>query len=413
MVLIGSRRDKTTTNRPLSGHFRSRDIPDNKYDKQLLTHPDNTSTTFSNATSTRRNFLKTAAVGSAAAVAAPWIGNVQAQEGIRIRMQSSWQPGTTGYRIFEEWAAGVAEATGGEVRIEPYPAGAVAGAFEVADAVRNGVLDGQNWFTVYWPGKMPAGVFLTAYPMGLSVPHHWDIMFSAYGGFGIAKDLYRKQGQELLGYVHHDMNLIHSKKPLRSFDDFKGIKLRMPGGIVAETFASIGAQTTLLPGSEVYPALEKGTIDAADYVGAAVNYELGFWQVADYIIMGPPSTPCLHQAVDLMDISVNRRTFERMSPQTQDIMHDLVAAYSREHYGAIQQANAEAWPKYREKGIEVIRLSEEDGSRFREAAIPLWYKWANKDADAARLFKAHLGAMLDPAVGVITEEDIQGFELNA
>ncbi|QFU00688.1 Lactate-binding periplasmic protein precursor [Halomonas sp. THAF5a] len=360
----------------------------------------------------RRNFLKAAAVGSAAAVAAPWIGNVQAQSGIRIRMQSSWPPGTPGYRIFEQWAAGVAEATSGEVTIEPFPAGAVAGAFEVADAVRNGVLDGQNWFTVYWPGKMPAGVFLTAYPMGLSLPHQWDIMFGAYGGFDLAKDLYRKQGQELLGYVHHDMNLIHSKKPLRSFDDFQGVKLRMPGGIVAETFAAAGARTTLLPGSEVYPALEKGTIDAADYTGAANNYELGFWQVADYIIMGPPSTPCLHQAVDLMDISVNRRVFERMSPQTQDLMHDLVAAYSREHYAAIQKANAEAWPKFREKGVEIIHLSEDDADRFREIAVPLWFKWANKDPDAARLFKAHLDTMMDPAVALITPEDIKDYELN-
>ncbi|QOR40871.1 TRAP transporter substrate-binding protein DctP [Billgrantia diversa] len=364
------------------------------------------------STSGRRSFLKKAALGSAAAVAAPWVANVQAQEGIRISMQSSWQPGTTGYSIFESWAAGVAEATGGEVSIEPFPAGAVAGAFEVADAVRNGVLDGQNWFTVYWPGKMPAGVFLTAYPMGLSVPHQWDIMFGAYGGFDIAKDLYRKQGQELLGYVHHDLNLIHSKVPLRSFDDFNGVKIRMPGGIVAETFAAIGARTTLLPGSEVYPALEKGTIDAADYTGAAVNFELGFWQVADYIIMGPPSTPCLHQAVDLMDISVNRRVFERMSPQTQDLMHDLVAAYSREHYAAIQKANAEAWPKYREKGVEIIHLTEEDATRFREAAIPLWFKWANKDPDAARLFKAHLDTMMDPAVALITDEDIKDYELN-
>ena len=365
------------------------------------------------ATPDRRRFLKAAAVGSAAAVAAPWVGNVQAQQGIRIRMQSSWQPGTTGYRIFEEWAAGVAEATNGEVTIEPFPAGAVAGAFEVADAVRNGVLDGQNWFTVYWPGKMPAGVFLTAYPMGLSVPHQWDMMFGAYGGFGIAKDLYRKQGQELLGYVHHDLNLIHSKVPLRSFDDFEGVKIRMPGGIVAETFAKIGARTTLLPGSEVYPALEKGTIDAADYTGAAVNFELGFWQVTDYIIMGPPSTPCLHQAVDLMDIAVNRRVYERMSDQTKDLMHDLVAAYSREHYAAIQKANAEAWPKYREKGVEIIHLSEDDADRFRDAAIPLWFEWANKDPDAAKLFRAHLNTMLDPSVALITEEDIKDFELNA
>ncbi|MDR5900919.1 TRAP transporter substrate-binding protein DctP [Halomonas icarae] len=385
-------------------------MQDDKQPSRILTSPGDAA--FERREPDRRRFLKAAAVGSAAAVAAPWIGNVQAQEGIRIRMQSSWQPGTVGYRTFEAWAKGVVESTSGEVNIEPFPAGAVAGAFEVADAVRNGVLDGQNWFTVYWPGKMPAGVFLTAYPMGLSLPHQWDMMFGAYGGLDIAKDLYRKQGQELLGYVHHDLNLIHSKVPLRSFDDFDGIKIRMPGGIVAETFAAMGARTTLLPGSEVYPALEKGTIDAADFTGAAVNYELGFWQVADYIIMGPPSTPCLHQSVDLMDIAVNRRVFERMSSQTQDLMHDLVAAYSREHYAAIQKANAEAWPKYREKGVEIIHLTEEDATRFREVAIPLWFKWANKDPDAARLFKAHLDTMMDPAVALITPEDIKDYELN-
>lgn len=186
----------------------------------------------------------------------------------------------------------------------------------------------------------------------------------------------------------------------------------MPGGIVAETFAAAGARTTLLPGSDVYPALEKGTIDAADYTGPAVNYELGFWQVSKYIIMGPASTPCLHQPVDLMDFSVSRRVYDKMSKQTQDLMHHLVAGYSREHYLAIQEANAKAWPKFREKGTEIIHLSEEDAQRFRQLAIPLWFKWANKDADAAKFFKMHLNTMMDPAVAIITEKDIADHKLN-
>ncbi|HEX5513809.1 MAG TPA: TRAP transporter substrate-binding protein DctP, partial [Gammaproteobacteria bacterium] len=262
----------------------------------------------------RRGFLQGAAAGAAAGAlitGAPWIRNAEAANGVRIRAQSSWQPGTVGYKTFENWSGRVKELTSGEVDVQPFPAGAVAGDFEVPDAVRNGVLDGMNWFTVYWAGKMPAGVFLTAYPMGLSLPHQWDMMFGAYGGLGFAKDLYRKQGMELLGWVHHDLNLIHSKVPIRSLDDFKGKKIRMPGGIVAETFAAAGARTTLLPGSDVYPALEKGTIDAADYTGPAVNYELGFWQVSKYIIMGPASTPCLHQPVDLMDFSVSRRVYDK------------------------------------------------------------------------------------------------------
>ncbi|MDZ7811276.1 MAG: hypothetical protein U5L11_16110 [Arhodomonas sp.] len=93
-------------------------------------------------------------------------------------------------------------------------------------------------------------------------------------------------------------------------------------------------------------------------------------------------------------------------------MHDLVAAYSREHYAAIQEANRQAWPKYREAGVEVIHLSEEDAQRFREAAIPKWFEWANKDADAAKLFQLHLETMKDPSVAVITDEDIEGDELD-
>jgi len=362
----------------------------------------------------RRGFLKkSAALGAGGILGAPHIANAESKDGIRLRIQSSWQPGTVGYKTFEAWAKRVQELTHGEVRVEPHPAGAIVGDFSLVDGVRDGVIEGQNMFTVYWAGKMPAGVFFSSYPMALSLPHHWDIMYGAYGGYGLVNDLYRRFDMEFLGHVHHDMNMIHSKEPLRSFDDFEGKKIRFPGGIVAETFAEVGVRTTLLPGSEVYPALEKGTIDAADFVGPAVNYELGFHQVTDYIIMGPPSTPCLHQPVDLMDIAVQKRTWNRLSSQTQDVMRDLVAAYSREHYGAIQEANREAWRKYEEAGVEVIHLTEEDARRFRKAAIPKWFEWANKDKDAARLFKAHLETMKDPSIAVITDEDVadQALEL--
>ncbi|WP_200799797.1 TRAP transporter substrate-binding protein DctP [Ectothiorhodosinus mongolicus] len=361
----------------------------------------------------RRGFIKAgAALTAGTLLGAPFVSNAQTRRGVRWRMQSAWQPGTIGYRTFETWCNSIQELTSGELSIEPFPAGAVAGTFETADAVASGVLDGMNWFTVYWPGKMPAGVFMSAYPMGLSLPHQWDMMIDSYGGRAIFDELYDRQGLVFLGHVQHDLNLIHSKVPMRNFDDFRGKRIRFPGGIIAETFAEVGVRTTLLPGGDVYPALERGTIDAADFVGPAVNYDLGFHQVADYIIMGPPSTPCLHQAVDLMEISVNKRAWSRISPETQRLMYELVKAYSADHYAAIQKANYEAWPKYEEAGVEVIQLSEEDATRFREAAIPLWFKWANRDRDAARLFKVHLEVMMDPAVGVITPDDIKDYTLN-
>ena len=362
----------------------------------------------------RRDFLKTLAIGSAAAatatVAAPHIAGAQAN-GLNYRIQSSWQPGTTGYRIFETWANGMVEATSGELALTPFPAGAVSGDFQLFDAVRNGVLEGMNLFTVYWPSRMPAGVFLTSYPMGLSFPHQWDMLFESYGGKEMARELYAQNGLYFVGHVHHDMNLIHSKVPINSLDDFEGLKLRVPGGIVADCFAAIGARTTLLPGSEVYPALERGTIDAADFVGPAVNYDLGFHQVTDIVVMGPPSTPCLHQAVDLMDVSFSLRAWDRLSDHMKELVEELVKAYSRTHYGAIQEANKQAWINLREAGTTVTRLSEEDVQRFRQVAIPLWFDWANRDPSAARLFQLHLDVMRDPSVAYITDEDIAGYEL--
>lgn len=368
----------------------------------------------------RRGFLKslaaagTAAAGVAAggvALTAPHVANAQAQ-GRTLRLQTSWPPGTSGFHIFEDWCNRMAEITEGELSFKAFPAAAVAGDFQLVDAVRNGVLDGMNLFTVYWAGRMPAGVFMSSIPMGLNHPHQWDMLFNAYGGTELARELYQKNGLYFVGHVHHDMNLIHSKKPIRSLDDFNGLLLRVPGGIIADCFAAIGARTTLLPGSEVYPALERGTIEAADYTGPAVNYDLGFQQVTEYVIMGPPSTPCLHQPVDLMDISLSMRAWNALSPRMKDLLPRLVADYSAIHYGGIQEANREAWQKFADAGVEVTRLSEEDATRFRQVSIPKWFEWANKDKDAARLFQLHLDVMQSPSVAYITPDDIKDFKLN-
>jgi len=366
------------------------------------------------SSTSRRRFLTSAAIGGAATAATtlamPNLATAAGQTRT-IRIQTSWQPGTTGYKIFETWCGSVQEVTGGELAFQPFPAGAVSGDFQLFDAVRNGVLDAMNLFTTYWVSRMPAAVFLTGFPMGPPHPHHWDMLFYSLGVADIARELYRQQGLEWVGLVHHDMNLIHSKKPINSLADFEGLKIRMPGGIIAECFAAIGARTTLLPGSEVYPALEKGTIDAADYVGPAVNYDLGFQQVTNYIVMGPSSSPCLHQSVDPMDVAFSRRVWDSLRPQMQELLTDMVNAYSRTHYTAIQKANIAAWPKYAEAGTSVTRLSEEDAKTFRKASIPLWFKWGNADPMAARILQKHLQLMQDPTVALLEPSDIEGYEL--
>ena len=174
--------------------------------------------------------------------------------------------------------------------------------------------------------------------------------------------------------IHHGPNIIHSKKPIRTIEDFRGLKLRVPGGMIAEGFAAAGARTTLLPGGEVFSALEKGTVDAADYTGPAVNWALGFQQVTNYIWEGPPGLESIYQPVDLMDFVVRMDVWNRLSKTMQVWLDDEIQVYSNIHHAAIQKADMEAWPKFAKAGTKINRLPAEDLPKFQRLAdshVPL------------------------------------------
>ena len=268
----------------------------------------------------------------------------------------------------------------------------------------------MNPFTLYWSGKIPASVFLSSYPAGPDQPAQWDTMFYSLGMLEKTREIYKKLGLFYVGPIQHDANIIHSKKPVNSLDDLNGMKIRLPGGMVAEVFQKFGVSSVSLPGSDIFPALEKGTIDAADYVGPAVNYELGFSQVTDNILFGPPGVMSVYQPVDLMDLTVNLRSWNKLTPKVQQIVEDEVRNYSQRHYQTIQKRNIEAMEKFKADGSKVSRLSQEDMVRFRKAAIPVWYKWANKNQDAREIFDIQLKYMMNDTVGYITPEDIKGME---
>ena len=359
----------------------------------------------------RRHLLGRAALaGAAGAVAAPWVRNAEAAETTTWKVQTSW-PAGVGLQTFKDWCGTIKDKTGGQLEFKPFAAKEIVGDFELLDGVKNGVLEAMNSFTLYWAGKLPAAAFLSSYTLGLRYPHEWDMFFYSKGGLEIARDIFKKQGLYYVGRIHHGANIIHSKTPIRSIDDFKDLKLRVPGGMIAETFAKAGAKTTLLPGGEVFSALEKGTIDAADYTGPAVNWALGFQQVTKYISTGPEGLMSVYQPVDLMDFTVNMNVWNKLAPELQGFVQDEIQIYSNIHFGAIQKADMEAWPKFVDAGIEINRLSSDDVQRFQEIAVPIWFEWANKDADAARVFKAQLEIMESPSVGYVTPDMYQGLSI--
>ena len=362
----------------------------------------------------RRNFLKSVAVaGTGLAAGSAALGfNIGTAKGATNtwKIQTSW-PGGIGLKIFKDWCNGIADKTGGELAFKPFGAKDVVGDFQLFDAVKNGVLEAMNPFTLYWAGRMPASVFLSSYPLGLRNPHEWDVFYYGLGGIELTRKLFSKFGLHYVGPIHHGPNIIHSKVPIRSIDDFRGRKMRLPGGMVAEVFQAAGAKTTLLPGSEIFAALEKGTIDVADYVGPAVNYALGFHQVTKYISMGPPGFMSLYQPVDLMDLTVSQRAWNKLSKRMKQFVEMEVHVYSDIHHAGIQKADQEAWKKFEKAGSIVTRLSESDVQKFTKLAVPLWFKWANKNKDAARVFKIQLDYMMSGSLGYVTPDQIKGQRL--
>lgn len=357
----------------------------------------------------RRGFIKKVAGAGVAAGALgfPNVMRASAADPITIKIQTAWDAGTLGFVKFEEFCKEVGQASDGKIIFQGFPAGAIVGTFEMFDAVKAGVFDAMHCFDVYWPGKIPVATFLSSYPFGMDRPDQWETWHHELGGREMAREAYGRHNMYYIGPIQHDDNLIHSKVPIRSFEDFKGKKIRYPGGIIADIYRSAGVSTVLLPGGEVYPALEKGVIDASDYVGAAINYNLGYGEIAKYIIMGPPSTPCLHQPVDIMSVEINMKTWNKIPKYWQTFIEAMVAKHSYDQYTAIQAADIVAFEKFqKEQGVEIIRLKESDIEKFKRYAPPLWVKWAKKSPLAMKAFKSQLEFMKSVKVGYITDKDL-------
>src|SRR6056297_1695202 len=152
----------------------------------------------------RRKFLKNSALTAGAAAAGVSLFNIKTAKAQTTtwKIQTSW-PGGIGLKIFEDWCNSIIEKTGGELAFEPYGAKAVVGDFQLFDAVKNGVLQAMNPFTIYWTGRIPATVFLTSYPLGLRQPSEWDVFYYSLGGLELARELFAKQDMFYVGPVHH------------------------------------------------------------------------------------------------------------------------------------------------------------------------------------------------------------------
>ncbi|MEM6421265.1 MAG: TRAP transporter substrate-binding protein DctP [Pseudomonadota bacterium] len=347
--------------------------------------------------STRRAFLSTAA--AAPALAAPAIATAQGQT-TTWRVQTAWGGGP-GLEAFNTWAGEIAERSSGELAFEALKSGDIAKRFEIYDAVKGGQMEAAHTFTIDAGNFTPGGVFLSSYPLGMRTTTEWDVFYYALGGLEIARELYAREGMYFVGPIHHGPNIIHSKKRIRYIDDFRGLKMRTPGGMVSELFSQLGAETITLSGAEIMPAFREGRIDAADFVGPAINYDYGFAEETQFISMGPAGYMSVYQPVDLMELTVNMDTWNALSPQMKEFLEAEVHRFSDLHHAAIQKADQEAWIKFEEAGTRVSRLTDPDIDVMTKLMGPIWIDYATRDADATRIFKIQLDYMSSGSLGYV------------
>jgi TRAP-type mannitol/chloroaromatic compound transport system substrate-binding protein len=277
------------------------------------------------ASPTRRKFLTGASVAAGAAVAGfPMISKAQAGP-ITMRWQSTWPAKDIFHEYALDFAKKVNDMTGGELKIEVLPAGAVVPAFQLLDAVSKGTLDGGHGVLVYHYGKQNALALWgsgPAYGMDANMLLAWH---KYGGGKELLDKLYGSIGANVVSFPYGPMPtqpLGWFKKPITKVQDMKGLKFRTVG-ISIDVFTAMGAAVNALPGGEIVPAMDRGLLDAAEFNNASSDRLLGFPDVSKVCML-----QSFHQNAEQFEIMFNKGKFNALPAKIKSIIENAVEAAS-------------------------------------------------------------------------------------
>ncbi len=301
-----------------------------------------------------------------------------------LKVQASWPSGLTLYDNLKMFAERVEKMSNGRLKIEHLPGGAVVGPFEVLDATHRGVIDGAHSGAAYWVGKHKAAGLLANCPAGPFGMDYIDWFGWVYegGGWELYQEFYQQvlkmnvvaipilpAGPQALGWF---------KRTVKDWEDFKGMKYRIPG-IAADVFKEAGMSVVTLPGAEILPAAERGVIDAAEWVGGIEDMRLGFhnvWKVH--------YAPGIHEPATVADLYLNQDVWDKIPPDLQEIIKAAATETFFRWFVRFHKQNAEAYKELVEKhNVQVYRTPDDILLRFLET----WDQIAEREAARDPFFK--------------------------
>ncbi|OCP35983.1 TRAP transporter substrate-binding protein [Ensifer sp. LC163] len=281
----------------------------------------------------RRKFLSGAALAGAAMIASPSV--VKAQGPVNMRWQSTWPSKDIFHEFALDFAKKVNDMTGGDLKIEVLPAGAVVPAFGLLDAVSQGTLDGGHGVVVYHYGKQTALALWGSGP-GFAMDANMLLAWHKYGGGKeLLAKLYDSIGASVVSFLYGPMPtqpLGWFKKPIAKAEDLQGLKFRTVG-ISIDVFTALGAAVTALPGGEIVSALDRGLVDAAEFNNASSDRVLGFPDVSKICML-----QSYHQNAEQFEILFNKAKFDGLPEQMRAIITNAAEAASQDmHWKAMDR----------------------------------------------------------------------------
>ncbi len=327
----------------------------------------------------RRRFLKTglkAGLATTAAVMAPAVA--RSQTSFNWKMTNAYGPGAPFYvegpgspKYFIDL---VKKLSGGRLNIQHFAAGELIPALEGFDAVSKGTVEMNCANSYFWSGKTFAAQYFTAVPFGLNFQ-------------GMNAWLYHGGGLKLWEEVYDPFNLVPIpmgntgiqmtgwfKKPVEKVEDFKGLKMRIPG-LAGKVYATLGVDVKLLPGGEIFPALERGVIDAAEFVGPYQDRRLGLHKAAKFY-----HTTGWHETSTVTELIINKKAWASLPDDLKEVVRTAAAACNVISHTWCEATNAEALDDLvKNHGVKATPLPAEVIAKMKEATEAVLAEATAKD----------------------------------
>ncbi|MDQ1340554.1 MAG: hypothetical protein QG567_1711 [Campylobacterota bacterium] len=298
----------------------------------------------------RRDFLKKTAIAGAATSMTPLMA--KSNKKVKLKLATSWPARFsimgTGIEDFEK---NVKKMSGGSLEIKVYPANSLVPALSVFDAVSKGDIDAFHSGPYYWKGKNLAFSLFTGFPFGFTTEEHGAWMLHG-GGLELWRELYAKYNLYPLMGGNTGMQMGGwFKKEIKSLQDLKGLKMRIPG-LGGEVMSKLGVNPVLMAAGDIYTSLERGTIDATEWIAPAHDIKMGFDKVAKYYYAG------WHEPGSMLEITFNKKVWDGLSEEHQSIIEAASAQMHSNMIFEFMAENAKALQKINTKKVKIAHFPE-------------------------------------------------------